>query len=212
MPSADFSAPVTGLAARSVRGPDGAEISRGKFDRLPRTPAGFTASVFDDLGLRSFLPARPAEPASYPVLVHQVAVLLHASFRPRLAATPLRFANPSPSSGWVEDLHLRAVEHARHTRKSPDVSIGAFLNDPDQRRWGRSDRASSRMTLSSILRFRSLSSLLSSSCMSSSAGAAGLDSTPRCGAAGLSLGWAAGGCAGAFRCPPVCSTGLRAGA
>ena len=25
---------------------------------------------------------------------------------PRLAATPLRFANPSPPSGWVEDFHL----------------------------------------------------------------------------------------------------------
>jgi hypothetical protein len=94
-----------------------AEISRGKFDRLPRTPAEFTASVFDDPGLRRFLPARPAKTASYPVLVHQVAVLLHASFRPRLATTPLHFANPSPPSVWVEDLHFRAVEHARHTRK-----------------------------------------------------------------------------------------------
>src|SRR5438128_9584855 len=47
---------------------------------------------------------------------------LRASFRPRLAASvisPLRFANPSPPSGWVEDLHLLAVEHARHTTKSP---------------------------------------------------------------------------------------------
>ena len=93
------------------------EISRGKFDRLPRTPAGFTDSVLDDPGLRSFQPARPAGTASYPVLVHQVAVLLHASFRPHLAATPLRFANPLPSSGWVEDLHLQAGEHARHTEK-----------------------------------------------------------------------------------------------
>src|SRR5712691_12812338 len=55
--------------------------------------------------------------ASYPVLVHRVAPLLRASFRPRLAAAPLRFANPSPPSGWVEDLHLLAVEHARHTIK-----------------------------------------------------------------------------------------------
>jgi hypothetical protein len=27
----------------------------------------------------------------------------------------LRFANPSPPSGWVEDFHLQTVEHARHT-------------------------------------------------------------------------------------------------
>jgi tetratricopeptide (TPR) repeat protein len=49
------------------------------------------------------------------VFVHRLALLLHASFRPRLAAAPLRFANPSPPSGWVEDFHLQAVKHARHT-------------------------------------------------------------------------------------------------
>jgi hypothetical protein len=45
--------------------------------------------------------------------------LLHASFRPRLATTPLRFANPSPPSGWMEDFHLQAVDHARHTERTP---------------------------------------------------------------------------------------------
>jgi hypothetical protein len=59
---------------------------------------------------------RPGRPR-YPVLVHRAAALLHASFRPRLATTPLRFANPSPPSGWIEDLHLQAVDHARHTQK-----------------------------------------------------------------------------------------------
>jgi len=51
-------------------------------------------------------------------LVHRLASLLHASFRPRLAASvvsPLRFAIPSSPSDWVEDFHLRAVEHAWHT-------------------------------------------------------------------------------------------------
>src|SRR4051794_11209794 len=66
-------------------------------------------------GLRDQLSARPARAASYPVSVRQVAALLHASFRPRLAATPLRFANTSPPSGCVGDLHPQAVEHARHT-------------------------------------------------------------------------------------------------
>ena len=47
----------------------------------------------------------------------RVAALLHASLRPRLATTPLRFANPSPPSGWIENLHLQAVSHARHTKK-----------------------------------------------------------------------------------------------
>ncbi|EEU9589931.1 hypothetical protein FXI18_23840 [Escherichia coli] len=43
--------------------------------------------------------------------------LLHASFRPRLTTTPLRFASPSPPSGWTGDFHPRAAEHARHTKK-----------------------------------------------------------------------------------------------
>jgi len=41
--------------------------------------------------------------------------------RPRLAASvisPSRFPNPSPPSSWVEDLHLQAVEHVRHTTKT----------------------------------------------------------------------------------------------
>ena len=38
-----------------------------------------------------------------------------ASFRRRLATTPLRLAHPSPPSGWVEDSHLQATKHVRHT-------------------------------------------------------------------------------------------------
>jgi hypothetical protein len=57
---------------------------------------------------------RPGRPR-YPLLVYRAAALLHASFRPRLATTPLRFANPSPPSGWIKDFHLQAVDHARHT-------------------------------------------------------------------------------------------------
>jgi hypothetical protein len=34
----------------------------------------------------------------------------------------LRFANPSPPSGWIEDSHLQAVDHARHT-----IGIGGSL-------------------------------------------------------------------------------------
>jgi hypothetical protein len=33
--------------------------------------------------------------------------------------TPLGFADPSPPSGWVEDFHLQAVVHARHTKSNP---------------------------------------------------------------------------------------------
>src|SRR4051812_42228037 len=68
-----------------------------------------------DFAISSSL-VRPGRPL-YPLLVYRAAALLHASFGPRLAATPLRFANPSPPSGWVEDLHLQAAGHARHTGK-----------------------------------------------------------------------------------------------
>ena len=39
----------------------------------------------------------------------------------------LRFANPSPPSGWVEDLHLQAHEHARHTKKGPELLLRPFV-------------------------------------------------------------------------------------
>src|SRR5271165_4415549 len=65
------------------------------------------------------MPARPAPYASYLVLVHRLASLLHASFGPRLTASPLRFAITSPPSGCEEDFHLQAVKHARHTKQTP---------------------------------------------------------------------------------------------
>ena len=40
--------------------------------------------------------------------------------------TPLRFANPSPPSGWVEDFHLQAVEHARHTGLAQTSDLGGL--------------------------------------------------------------------------------------
>ena len=92
------------------------QISRGKFDRLPHATAGSTTGAFDGYGLRCYEPTRPAPYASHPILVHRPVRLLHASFRPRLATTPLRFAITSPPSGCEKDFHLRAVEHARHTR------------------------------------------------------------------------------------------------
>ena len=102
------------LTASSVPA-DTRQISRGKPDSLPRTPAGFTRLALDGYGLRDRLPARPTNPASYPISVRQVASLLHASFRRSLAVPPLRFASASPPSGCTGDLHPQAVGHARHT-------------------------------------------------------------------------------------------------
>jgi hypothetical protein len=62
---------------------------------------------------------RPGRPR-YPVLVHRAATLLHAFFRPHLAMIPLRFANPSPPSGWIEDFHLQAVvQYSAHQQEAP---------------------------------------------------------------------------------------------
>ena len=48
------------------------------------------------------------------------------------ATAPSLAPNPSPPSGWVEDLHLRAVEHARHTTKSPmSTGLGCVRARPD---------------------------------------------------------------------------------
>src|SRR5215468_11179754 len=47
----------------------------------------------------------------HPVLVHRLALLIHASFRPRLTTTPLRFSSPSPPPGWTGDFHPQTVEH-----------------------------------------------------------------------------------------------------
>ena len=123
MPSADFCA--------AVRPPCGDLSPESGTQRRPPEvrPTAFTARP-PDLPPRSLMTVdfaitcplvRPGRPR-YPVLVHRVAALLHAFFRPHLAMTPLRFANPSPPSGWIEDFHLQAVVHTRHTSKWPGRS------------------------------------------------------------------------------------------
>ena len=121
MPSADSCA--------AIRSPCGSLSSRlGTRHRPPQVSSvafPHTCRIYklglDGYGLRDPLPARPTKPASYPVSVRQVAVLLHASFRHHLAGMPLRFANPSPPSGWIEDFHFPATEHAGHTTRSRET-------------------------------------------------------------------------------------------
>ena len=117
MPSADFCCEIKAPCDTFSHVRDAQQISRGKLDRLPYATAEFTTSAFDGYGLCDHWPARPAPYASDPVLVHRLVRLFHASFRPRLATTPLRFAMTSPPSGCQRDFHPRAVEHARHTKK-----------------------------------------------------------------------------------------------
>ena len=102
MPSADF--------CDAVRSPHGSLSPEFETRRRPPevSSTAFTAHLpdlqpcaLDGYGLCDQLPARPTKDASYPISVRQVAALLHASFRPHLTMTPLRFANPSPPSGWI---------------------------------------------------------------------------------------------------------------
>jgi len=84
--------------------------------------AGSTTPALDGCGLRDHWLVRPGRPR-YPVLVHQAAALLRASFRPRLATTPLRFANPSPPSGWTYTSKLSIMLGT--PRKAPRQSTRA---------------------------------------------------------------------------------------
>ena len=109
MPSADFSDAI-GPPCEEPSPPmaDTPETSRGKFDRLRRTPAESTPVALDEYGLRGQAPARPTirrRRTSIRFLSIRPRLWLPASFRPRLAATPLRFARTSPPSGCAGDLH-----------------------------------------------------------------------------------------------------------
>ena len=118
MPSADF--------CTAVRDPYG---SLSPYRTRCRSPGvsltAFTAhlpnlqpGLIVDTGLRGSGPARPTQTASYSVPVRQVAALL-----PRFLQTAPRGHRPCASLAlclhqtWAEDLHLRAVKHARHTRR-----------------------------------------------------------------------------------------------
>ncbi len=91
--------------------PSKRQISRERFDSFRRTIGTLAVS-----GLRRHQPTRPAPYASYPVLVHRLAPLRHASFGTRLATVPLSFARTSPLSGCPRDCHPQAAKHVRHTK------------------------------------------------------------------------------------------------
>jgi hypothetical protein len=116
MPSAGFCSAVRRPLDRLSRllG-DTEQISRGKLNRLRCTTAGSTLRALDGYGLRDTLPARPALAPRIRFLFIGSHLCSTLPSDPASRRQPLRFANPSPPSGWVEDFHLRAIEHARHT-------------------------------------------------------------------------------------------------
>src|SRR6266446_3047013 len=122
MPSADFCSAVRRPLDRLSRllG-DTEQISRGKLNRLRCTTAGSTLRALDGYGLRDTLPARPALAPRIRFLFIGSHLCSTLPSDPASRRQPLRFANPSPPSGWVEDFHLRAIEHARHTTNRPEA-------------------------------------------------------------------------------------------
>ena len=119
MPAADFCVAVRvnrfTLSHDSVTRRRPPEVSSTAFSAQP---PDLPPADLMDVGFAVFCPlARCCRP-HHPVFVHRLAPLLHASFRPRLATTPLRFAMTSPPSGCQRDFHPQAVEHARHTKSA----------------------------------------------------------------------------------------------
>src|SRR6516225_7457147 len=110
------------MTLRSPQSPvgDTKQTSRGKLNRFRCTTAGSTLRVLDEYGLRDQLPARPTLAPRIPFLFIGSHLCSTLPSDPASRRQPLRFTNPSPPSGWVEDFHLRAIEHARHTTKPGD--------------------------------------------------------------------------------------------
>jgi hypothetical protein len=90
------------------------EVSSTAFDAQP---PDLPPVCLVETGFAVLCQLAPHRRPHHPVLVHRLAPLIHASFRPRLATTPLRFSSPSPPPGWAGDFHPLAVEHVRHTKQ-----------------------------------------------------------------------------------------------
>src|SRR5215471_5809571 len=117
MPSADFcsavSLPFSSLSRRS----DTEQISWGKLSRLLCTVAGSTLRPLMDTDFA----------VSCPLVRHwrlisgfcpSTRTFVPCFFRtPPRGGSPCIITRPSPPSGWAEDFHLQAADHAQHTTK-----------------------------------------------------------------------------------------------
>ena len=110
--SADFSLRVSTSAFQ----PSG-EISPGKNALLHCTTAGSTPPFIDHKSFAVSGPLALIDSAFYPILVHRLAVSLHAS-SPRLVALPqLRFTSFAVVSSR-RDFHPQECAHAGRTKKN----------------------------------------------------------------------------------------------
>src|SRR5512135_218653 len=100
--SADFSLATLRLSPFQALG----EISPGKNAILPRTTAGSTRRRFDHKGFAVTCLLALLRHASYPILVHRLAVSFHASSPRSVALTQLHFLSFAVVSSR-EDFHLQ---------------------------------------------------------------------------------------------------------
>src|SRR6185312_15744811 len=95
--------------------PTGGQTSRGKFDRLPHTTGGSTSAPLME---QHFVAEGPLVPDATGLI--SASCSSARAFALRFFQTRPRGRSPCASlpftSIWlVEDFHLQAVEHARHT-------------------------------------------------------------------------------------------------
>ena len=132
MASADFSLRVT-TSPFQAQG----EISPGKNALLHCTTAGFTPLRLDHKSFAVFGPLALLGNAFYPVLVHRLAVSLHASSPHSVTLMQLRFTSFAVINlRW--DLHPQECARAGRTEKK----------GPPQ--WPRRERDSSRLLFSLV--------------------------------------------------------------
>jgi hypothetical protein len=108
-----------------------------KYLRRVLTQAAWAASHCKDGYLRAFfyrVKARRGWGRAIFAVAHKILVIAHSiletgipyqdlggsyfdKLHPERVASPCIITRPSPPSGWPEDLHLQAAEHAQHTTK-----------------------------------------------------------------------------------------------
>src|SRR5271166_1176601 len=121
MPSADFCSAVRPPCDSLSPLTDTEQISWGKLSRLlcggPSGDAGSTLRTLDGYGLRGKLPARPALAPNIRFCPSTRTFAIRFFQTPPRGGSPCVLTRPSPPSGWPEDSHLQAAEHAQHTTK-----------------------------------------------------------------------------------------------
>ena len=119
MAAADFSLRVT-TSPFQAQG----EISPGKNALLHCTTAGFTPLRLDHKSFAEFGPLALLGNAFYPVLVHRLAVSLHASSPHSVTLMQLRFTSFAVIN-LRRDFHPQACAHAGRTNKKAQTLVWA---------------------------------------------------------------------------------------